>query len=437
MVGLVGLSFLLGACAGDVVERETTTSTGVLSSTTTSMSDPGSSSTAPLNGLDLSKVMWVTHGPDGILLDDGSLVWETRPFPAGVARDGEGGFVFTDSTGLWWFPINAGEPTLVREEADDLVAVIGSPAGPVAMIWDSGPVYFRLADGEAVDGPPEVRVEVSPDTPWLWKWTAANGLAAWVTEPKVERDAEGQPSQILEPSHLVVAKGEEVLVDIAVGGVYEAWATIHDFDGQTLILSRGPYEPAMPEETFLLIDLALGQVTRSFIAGGTRATLTGEDVDWNGPVQVPDLGAYTPSIIATDDGVTSLQDGRYVTFIRSAVDDGASLDFDLAVWFTGNEANIAASVDGETDIPVPNDYYIHNADPTTLSLPVDDEVVVTSVWYDYDTDPDLENDIITYQEFLNVIQSDDAGVQSALRTSPWWVTVEDGKIVALDEQYVP
>jgi hypothetical protein len=152
---------------------------------------------------------------------------------------------------------------------------------------------------------------------------------------------------------------------------------------------------------------------------------------------VPDLGAYTPSIIATDDGVTSLQDGRYVTFIRSAVDDGASLDFDLAVWFTGNEANIAASVDGETDIPVPNDYYIHNADPTTLSLPVDDEVVVTSVWYDYDTDPDLENDIITYQEFLNVIQSDDAGVQSALRTSPWWVTVEDGKIVALDEQYVP
>lgn len=68
---------------------------------------------------------------------------------------------------------------------------------------------------------------------------------------------------------------------------------------------------------------------------------------------------------------------------------------------------------------------------------MDDEVLVTSVWYDYDTDPDLENDAITYQEFVDVIQTDEEGVQSALRASPWWVTVEDGRIVALDEQYVP
>lgn len=436
-MGLVGLSFLLGACADDAVERETTTSTSVLSSTTTSVSVPGSSSTAPVNGLDLSQALWVTHGPDGIRLDDGSLLWQTRPFPTGVARDREGGLVFTDSVGLWWFPIAAGEPTLVREGADHLVAVVDSRAGPVAMIWEGEPVYVRLTDGEPVGGPPEARVEVSPDTPWSLKWTAANGLTAWVTEPEVERDAEGQPSQILEPSHLVVAEGEEVLVDLPVGGVYEAWATIHDFDGQTLILSRGPHEPAMPEETFLLIDLARGEVTRSFIAGGTRATLTGADVDWDGPVQTPELGAYTSSLITTDEGVTSLQDGRYLIFIRGAINDGAGLEFDLAVWFTGNEANTAARLDGETDIPVPNDYYIHNSDPTILSLPVDDEVVVTSVWYDYDTDSDLENETITYQEFLEVIQSDDEGVQSALRTSPWWVTVEDGRIVAADEQYVP
>lgn len=437
LMRLVGLSLLLGACTGGAVGGETTTSTSVSSSTTTSVSVPEATSTLPVNGLDLSQALWVTHGPDGIRLDDGTLVWETMPFPAGVARDGEGGLVFTDSSGLWWFPTAADEPTLVREGASDLVAVVDRPAGRVAMMWDGGPVYFSLTDGEAVDDPQEVGVEVSPDTPWLWKWTAANGLSAWVTGPEVEFDAEGQPSQVLEPAHLVVAEGEEVLVDLPIGGVYEAWATIHDFDGQTLIISRGPNEPAMAEATFLLIDLALGEVTRSFVAGGTRATLTGADVDWNGPVQVPDLGSYTPSPITTDEGITSLDDGRFLAFVSGAANDGASLDLDLAVWFSGNEADTAARIDGETALPVPNNFYIRNADPTVLSLPVDDEVLVTSVWYNYDTDSDLESDTITYQEFLAVIQSDDEGVQSALRTSPWWVTVEDGRIVALDEQYVP
>lgn len=253
------------------------------------------SSTVTVEGLDLSGVVWVTHGPDGLRLDDGGLIWATQPFPAGVARDREGGLVFTDLAGLWWFPKGAVEPTLVKEDVDGLVAVVDGSDGPIAMMWDGGPVYFQLGAGELADGPAQPKVEVSPETPWVWKWTAANGFSAWVTEPEVEWDAEGQPGEILEPAHLVVAAGDEILVDVRVGGVHDAWATIHDFDGRTLILSRGPYEPAMPEETFLVIDLARGEVTASFIAGGTRGTLTGDDVEWNGPVQTPDLDGYTPS----------------------------------------------------------------------------------------------------------------------------------------------
>lgn len=90
-------------------------------------------------------------------------------------------------------------------------------------------------------------------------------------------------------------------MDLQIGGAYDAWATIHDFDGPTLIISRGPFEPASPEETFLVIDLAEGAVMGWLEAGGTSATLAGADVEWDGPVLTPELGSLTPSPITTDE----------------------------------------------------------------------------------------------------------------------------------------
>ncbi|MEX0865637.1 MAG: hypothetical protein WD269_12325 [Acidimicrobiia bacterium] len=194
--------------------------------------------------------------------------------------------MFTDSTGLWWFRAGKQEPILIRDDDAQLVSVIATPTGPVAMTLGD-PTFYALLDGESVETPDDVPVEVSPETPWLWKWTAANGLTAWVTDPEIETDQEGQPSEVLEPAHLIVTEGEEVLVNTTIGTVDEAWVRIHDFDGQRLILSRGPFEPAMPEETFLLVDLATGDTTEVFVAGGTRATFTGADTEWTGPVQTP------------------------------------------------------------------------------------------------------------------------------------------------------
>lgn len=288
---------------GPVAGETTTTSTANAVSTapapTTTTQDP-TTTTAPATtttsanegeeGLDLSDELWVTHRPEGIQLDDGTLIWETQPFPTGLARDRQGGLVFTDSSGLWWFQAQATEPTLVGQVRDELITVVPTSTGPVAMTMGDGPAFYALSDGEPVDAPPETPVEVSSETPWLWRWTATNGIETWVTDPEAEWTAEGQPSEILEPAHLIVVRGEETLVDTRIGEVNEAWSRIHDFDGQRLIVSRGPYEPAMAEETFLLIDLATGEVKELFIAGGTSATLTGTDVDWTGPVQTPDLG---------------------------------------------------------------------------------------------------------------------------------------------------
>ncbi|MGH8935579.1 MAG: hypothetical protein ACRDXD_04830 [Acidimicrobiia bacterium] len=105
----------------------------------------------------------------------------------------------------------------------------------------------------------------------------------------------------------------------------------------------------------------------------------------------------TGEALTTDARVTELPNGRHLVFIQQVADDGSTLAIDLAIWFSGEEANAAAAEDGQTEIPVPNDYYIRNADPAIIEVPVSDDVAVTSVWFDYDTDPDLQSDPITYQ----------------------------------------
>jgi hypothetical protein len=103
----------------------------------------------------------------------------------------------------------------------------------------------------------------------------------------------------------------------------------------------------------------------------------------------------------------------------------------------GKDADHAAWEDGETDVPVPNDYYIRNLDPAILELSVSPDVQVTSCWYHYDTYGTLENRPITYQQFLDVMHDDTEGTRAHLRISPWRITVQDGVITALDEQYRP
>ena len=287
-MGLLGAALILGACSGDGAVDQTSTSTIGPSSTTTSAVRATTSTTPTTQGLDLSGTAWVTHGLDGIRLDDGTVVWETQPFPADIARDNQGGLVFTDSTGLWWFPVGEAEPTLISEDTAQLVSVIATPAGPVVMTLGD-PSFYSLSDREQVEAPEGVPIAVPTETPWLWEWTAANGITARVTDPEVNTDPEGQPTEVLEPAHLTVTKGDEVLIDVPIGTIDEAWVRIHDFDGQRLILSRGPFEPAMPEETFLLLDLSTGSASELFVASGTRATLTSADSDWTGPVQGLDL----------------------------------------------------------------------------------------------------------------------------------------------------
>ena len=150
------------------------------------------------------------------------------------------------------------------------------------------------------------------------------------------------------------------------------------------------------------------------------------------------LDRATP--IVTDDLVAELEDGTYISLIDHVFTEGMTggpeIHFDLAVWFGGEEANHYAEIDGE-ESPRPNDYYIRNLDPTVLVLAVDPEVRVTSVWYHYEETQDLTGGPITYEELVEALTGEVEESRLAMRFSPWWVTIEDGQVVAIEEQYVP
>ena len=144
--------------------------------------------------------------------------------------------------------------------------------------------------------------------------------------------------------------------------------------------------------------------------------------------------------IETDNLVTELEDGTYLVFIdhvfHEGMTGGPEIHLDLAVWFGGEEAVIAAAEDG-AESPPPNDYYIRNLDPTLLVREVSPEVRVTSVWFHYADTGDLSSQPITYEELVEALTGEVDDSLLAMRFDPWWITIDDGVVTAIDEQYVP
>ncbi len=173
--------------------------------------------------------------------------------------------------------------------------------------------------------------------------------------------------------------------------------------------------------------------------GGTAAvttttTLPGTTTSTTAPTTT------TTTPILTDNLVAQIDNGRYIGFIthlaESGLTGGPEVHYDLAVWFEGDAADAAALEDGE-ESPRPNDYYIRNVDPLELVVPISPNVAITSVWYHYDTYQDLESRPVTLEELAAAMTGEPVGSQEVMWSSPWWVTVVDGEVVAIDEQYVP
>jgi hypothetical protein len=126
-------------------------------------------------------------------------------------------------------------------------------------------------------------------------------------------------------------------------------------------------------------------------------------------------------------------------YIRSVSTAGpvATLAFDEAEFLTGKEAQKAAEEDGvlPPGEPVPNDYYIRNPDKTTRTFRIANDAEITA----------KRCDLCRHGQpgqlgpFLAAFMKDRQTYADPYRGkyALYWLTIEDGEVVAIDEQYVP
>jgi len=122
-------------------------------------------------------------------------------------------------------------------------------------------------------------------------------------------------------------------------------------------------------------------------------------------------------------GTTELPDGEWYGQVDAF--DATGISFDLACWFTGEAAEVAAADDGE-ESPPPNDYYVRNENDEVRLLTV---AVDTPVTWQPSGDPNevVEGTFADWTEYLE-------GVEFRLGI---WVTVTGGQVTEIVEQWVP
>ena len=126
-------------------------------------------------------------------------------------------------------------------------------------------------------------------------------------------------------------------------------------------------------------------------------------------------------------------------YIRSVSTAGpaATLAFDEAEFLTGDAAQKAAEQDGVVapGEKVPNDYYIRNRDQTTQTLRIANDAKITAKrcplcchGRDGQLGPFLASFMKGRQTFADPYRG---------KYSLYWLTIRDGEVAAIDEQYVP
>lgn len=117
-----------------------------------------------------------------------------------------------------------------------------------------------------------------------------------------------------------------------------------------------------------------------------------------------------------------LPDGRWYGQVTGIDDD--SLQLDLMCWFEGEDAVQASVEDGKGEV-VPNDYYIR--DEQDIRREVDYAADAPATHYDPMGGPETAQEI-PMTEWAALADEVERGV---------WLTVEDGEVVELEEQWVP
>jgi hypothetical protein len=133
----------------------------------------------------------------------------------------------------------------------------------------------------------------------------------------------------------------------------------------------------------------------------------------------------------------TLPEGRYFGYVKDVDTASGAMSFDLACFYTGDEANRQAAMRGD-EVPVPNDVYIVNDNPKVRTLTVDPNADLVLIDWNACCEPSPG---ATMRGFASAVEAGDftevAGFRYAGTLSPYWVTIRDGQVVEIEEQFLP
>lgn len=123
----------------------------------------------------------------------------------------------------------------------------------------------------------------------------------------------------------------------------------------------------------------------------------------------------------------------FVAGTRGTGDD-VVLSMDLVLFLTGLEAEDAAEARGE-EVPPPNDFFIVNDSLRLRDYPVDERLALKMVMGEDGTYcPEMSCPPLPLGEWLAALSGPAA---ETLLSTPYWFTLTDGRITALEQQYIP
>jgi hypothetical protein len=124
-----------------------------------------------------------------------------------------------------------------------------------------------------------------------------------------------------------------------------------------------------------------------------------------------------------------LGDGRHPVYLKTVDPDGREITFDLIQFFTGDAATRAAATDGE-ESPPPNDYYIRNVNSRLRTLPVRDGAPITvNVLAAQETGSSTKDVPVSLDKLASYFPNSG--------TPPFWITVTQGQVARMEQQYLP
>jgi hypothetical protein len=121
----------------------------------------------------------------------------------------------------------------------------------------------------------------------------------------------------------------------------------------------------------------------------------------------------------------ALEDGRHFGYVRSVDGDAGTIEFDLAYFLSGEEANAAYQAAGGTG-PVPNDHFVVNDNPKLRTLPLAPDVRLRLLDWNHCCETFFDGDLALFGQAIAKQGDVTEGDLIYRGQSQWWITVENG-----------